>query len=114
MKSLLLLMVSGKWLPRGGEAKQTFIVYQIRSCNHPFPFKTLHHSGGATKAKKREPEGGSDEQASAVKGRSTPPKESHLEERDPSNDLKPAVRVVNARRQFPDLEQKAVYGSMPD
>jgi hypothetical protein len=106
------LVVSGKWLSRSGEANKTFLVYQIHSCNHPFPFKTLHHSGGAVKAKKREPENASDKKgADSVTGRSTPPKESHLEEKDPSNDLKPAVRVVNARRRFPDLDRKAVYGS---
>ena len=35
------LKVKGKWLPRAGEPRKTFVAYEILSCSHPFPYRAL-------------------------------------------------------------------------
>jgi hypothetical protein len=37
------LVASGKWLSFGDRSNATFIVYQLRSCSHPFPFRSLRY-----------------------------------------------------------------------
>ena len=37
------LSVTGKWLPQGIKPNATFVVYNIKSCSHPFPFKSLSY-----------------------------------------------------------------------
>lgn len=107
------LTVSGKWLRRAERERQTFLVYQIHSCSHPFPFNVLNHSGGSSRSKKKGPQGEHDAQSADGKfgSKSKAPKEPSLVEADPATDLKPTVRAINAKRKFSDLERKVVYGS---
>lgn len=37
------LVCTGKWISFGGTPNATFVVYQIKSCSHPFPFKSLSY-----------------------------------------------------------------------
>ncbi len=38
------LIASGRWLSYGGVPKSTFLVYNLRSCSHPFPFRSLQYT----------------------------------------------------------------------
>jgi hypothetical protein len=35
------LQARGRWLPHGDQPQQTFVVHELLSCSHPFPFKSL-------------------------------------------------------------------------
>lgn len=37
------LVAAGKWLSFAGQEQATFIVYSLRSCSHPFPFRSLRY-----------------------------------------------------------------------
>lgn len=37
------LLTNGMWLPFGDKVDDTFIVYRLRSCSHPFPFQSLSY-----------------------------------------------------------------------
>lgn len=52
------LVCTGKWISNGTTPDATFVVYQLRSCSHPFPFKSLSYEMSDTKkvaAKKNQP-----------------------------------------------------------
>lgn len=38
------LVAAGKWLSFGDKPHATFLVYSLRSCSHPFPFKSLRYN----------------------------------------------------------------------
>lgn len=44
------LVASGAWLPFGEQEKATFLAYRLRSCSHPFPFRSLSYEAGDRKA----------------------------------------------------------------
>lgn len=103
------LTVSGKWLSRSGKAQQTFLAYQIHSCSHPFPFNFLRHTGG--RIQEAYDASADTRRDHSFTSHSSPPERPNLVEKDPSNRLNRAVRVFNAKRQFPDLERKTIFGS---
>lgn len=37
------LIATGKWLPHNHKPDQTFVVYHLNSCSHPFPFDSLSY-----------------------------------------------------------------------
>lgn len=37
------LVAAGKWLSLGDQVQATFLVYSLRSCSHPFPFRSLRY-----------------------------------------------------------------------
>lgn len=43
------LVCTGKWLPYGSMPNATFVVYQLKSCSHPFPFKSLSYEAADNK-----------------------------------------------------------------
>jgi len=52
------LVCTGKWLSYGTIPNATFVVYQLKSCSHPFPFKSLSYEIADNKkvaAKKNQP-----------------------------------------------------------
>ncbi len=105
------LRAAGKWLSRGDDPKGTFLVYQLLSCSHPFPFKSLQFRvTGAKKARSSgmAPETPPPEAASTARKAQEPSKIS-LEEHDPSSQLAPATMPMRGNRRFVDLENKWVF-----
>jgi hypothetical protein len=52
------LVCTGKWLSYDNTPNATFVVYQLKSCSHPFPFKSLSYETADNKkvtAKKNQP-----------------------------------------------------------
>ena len=108
------LTAAGKWLSFAGQPNASFLVYSLRSCSHPFPFKSLRYEVGrgrghatldkdiATAAK------GLQRHASA---RDAP--DQSLVERDASNRLGAKTHPIRSEPRFPDLEHKPVYKNIP-
>jgi len=103
------IVAAGKWLSSEAGSRQTFLVYNLRSCTHPFPFTSLmarpwpRSDFGA---------GGSDQLA---KARSMTyerkPSAPTLRERDGSKGLAPKDWGAHSNRQFPDLAHKRIWTS---
>ncbi|AXV78462.1 hypothetical protein CJO79_03610 [Ralstonia solanacearum] len=105
------LRAAGKWLSRGNDPKGTFLVYQLLSCSHPFPFKSLRFRvTGAKKARSSSlaPEAPPQEGTPTAR-KAQEPSKICLEEHDPSSQLAPATMPVRANRRFVDLENKWVF-----
>ncbi|HWV04074.1 hypothetical protein ACTJK6_16245 [Ralstonia sp. 22086] len=105
------LRASGKWLSRGNDPKGTFLVYQLLSCSHPFPFKSLRFRvTGTKKARSASMAPDSPPQEAIPPARRTKePSKISLEEHDPSSQLAPATMPVRSNRRFVDLEDKWVF-----
>ncbi|MEF3062679.1 hypothetical protein V4C85_22820 [Ralstonia solanacearum] len=109
------LRASGKWLSRGDDPKGTFLVYQLLSCSHPFPFKALRYRVTGTKkarntsmAPAASPDTVPQETAPSAR-KAKEPSQISLEEQDPSSQLAPATMPVHSNRRFIDLENKWVF-----
>lgn len=105
------LRAAGKWLSRGNDPKGTFLVYQLLSCSHPFPFKSLRfHVTGGKKAHTTGmvPDTPPQEAPPTVR-KAKEPAQVSLEEHDPSSQLAPATMPVRGNRRFTDLENKYVF-----
>lgn len=104
------LIASGKWLSLGDRANSTFLVYQLRSCSHPFPFRSLrykiHAAKSSTKSNATQPS--CDEIRSSSNGREP---QQTMVERDASNSLATKAIQVRAEPRFPDLENKPIWKS---
>lgn len=102
------LRASGNWLSRGNDPKGTFLVYQLLSCSHPFPFKSLRFR--VTGTKKAHGSGvAPDTSAAPSAQRAKEPSQISLEENDPSSQLAPATMPMRGNRRFVDLENKWVF-----
>jgi hypothetical protein len=104
------LVASGKWLPVGDRPDATFIVYNLRSCSHAFPFRALRYD---TKGDHRNTRQGGQSrtgqedvrQRRAAKDLSR----QKLVERDASNNLESRVKPYRLEPRFPDLLKKTVF-----
>jgi hypothetical protein len=101
------LKVTGKWLSGCGQKNKTFIVFRIRSCSHPFPYKALTYRT----AEHTKNEGSLNGDAAAVgddkKTGSSPKLRSPvLRENDPSTTLAAKTLSVPRTVRFPDLLNK--------
>lgn len=104
------LIACGKWLSLGDQQNSTFLVYSLRSCSHPFPFRALsyklydaHHGASVSEQSARH-------EAEGPKRRSAPDSpDQAIVERDASNSLAPRARPVRLEPRFPDLKKKAVW-----
>ncbi|MFC5429452.1 hypothetical protein ACFPTO_11670 [Paraburkholderia denitrificans] len=109
------LSATGKWLPGPGGNRQTFLVYQLRSCSHPFPFRVLNYQLHAET--KRKSAGANQNPAAAVesleghRSRSHKPSEQTLVEHDPSRVLSSHEHKLAQRRLFTDLQGKSIWRS---
>ena len=106
------LIACGKWLSFAGQERSTFIVYSLRSCSHPFPFKTLRYEikGGRSRPINRVGfPGGITPTPKHTGARDA--KHQELTERDASGKLAPKVHPIRAEARFPDLLRKTVWKS---
>ncbi|MBB6579871.1 hypothetical protein HNP33_003990 [Comamonas odontotermitis] len=113
-EGLTTLEVTGKWLPQGDVDHGTFLVYQLRSCSHPFPFRALRFKLSLS-ASQRPVKRGTLSPTPEVQSRRTSakPKASTLREQDASSSLGSATKPVFGRRRFPDLDNKPVKATRP-
>ena len=101
------LVVSGAWLPFGDRGQATFLVYRLRSCSHPFPFRSLSYEAADKKAwhdvstKRGKGEGGkyAHERAQAQE----------VTDKDPGARKAQRKAQFTAQCHFPDLLRKQVW-----
>lgn len=102
------LAAAGKWLSLGGQAEATFLVYSLRSCSHPFPFRSLRYkvqNGFARANGVAPPHQSQDPIRSSANDASDQP----IVERDASNSLSPRAMQIHLEPRFPDLQKKPVW-----
>ena len=101
------LIVHGKWLPFGENEEKTFLAYRIRSCSHPFPFRSLSYEAADRKVlHPASSEGSQNPTSSAVQGKSS---KAEIVNRDPGNRKKPRKKTFKTKIKFPDLAHKKVW-----
>ncbi len=104
------LIAAGKWLSLGDAADVTFIVYNLRSCTHPFPFRSMRYripdGQGEPAASKSETNAGKNAQTRMAARDST---SQSIVEQDASNRLSSRTKTVRAEPRFPDLIKKHVW-----
>ncbi len=108
------LAACGRWLPFKRNDRGVFLVFQLLSCSHHFPFSGLHYTGerkdvpngktGFGAAGRSEPKDGGDRFARRTKE----PKS--LVDEEPDGNKKPRDVALDElkREQFPDLGKKRV------
>lgn len=106
------LTAAGKWLPGEGGPDRTFIVFNLRSCSHPFPFKSLKYETSDIRPRPiLENTGGSAHPCGDTNRHRAvaDSADQRLVEQDPSNQLQTRPRHLRAEHRFPDLTKKPVW-----
>lgn len=107
------LIAAGKWLSFAGQKKATFLVYNLRSCAHPFPFRSIRYEVKSSRTRPVISGGKTSELPSNRKsaGAKDAPHQS-LTDKDASNSLAPKVRSIRFEPRFPDLTGKPIWKSV--
>ncbi len=99
------LQAVGQWLSFGDQPRASFLVYNLRSCSHPFPFQSLQYE-----VPRRRPYPGAQDSGGNAKPSSAPDgRNQSLIERDASNRLAPKNRRFRGNQRFPDLIPKSIW-----
>lgn len=103
------LTASGKWLSFSGQPRATFLVYSLRSCSHPFPFRSLRYDV----KDRRVASADTTSPVDASKPRLVKParrsSDRQLVEEDASGKLTRQARPVWAAQRFTDLTTKTIW-----
>lgn len=106
------LAASGKWLSFADQPRTTFLVYNLRSCAHPFPFRSLRYEVKGGRPKLPHPErGAANSNANQTWASAKESNDQPLVEHDPSNNLVPRTRSFRVEPRFPDLISKSIWKS---
>lgn len=105
------LIASGKWLSHGDVPRTTFLVYSLRSCSHPFPFRSLQYN---TTGRASDPNTSSTstplDGGRSIKRRAAPDsKDQSPVEQDASNQLSRKTNYFKDAPRFPDLDKKPIW-----
>lgn len=106
------LIASGKWLSHGETPNSTFLVYNLRSCSHPFPFRALQYTtkGMAPKAKTQPSQLSPVTTSPRLTRQATPNAANQaLVEKDSSSSLARKTQNIWESPRFPDLEKKCIW-----
>ncbi|MER0500634.1 hypothetical protein ABR855_21715 [Aeromonas hydrophila] len=102
------LSVAGQWLIRDGSKRRTFVVYEILSCSHEFPFKSIRYltTGNSSKFRLSDVANRKDAQKSKRNDDNT----ILLTDSDPDEKRQTKyVQFISASSRFPDLETKTIF-----
>jgi hypothetical protein len=105
------LIATGKWLSFDQEPRATFIVYGLRSCLHPFPFRSLRYGIKDRRSPSSSGKGavlGESQVRNILKPAGNSPRQQLVEE-DASSKLMRQEQPVWAAVRFPDLTTKTVW-----
>lgn len=102
------LVVSGIWLPLGDRERTTFLAFRLRSCAHPFPFKSLSYTPGDWKARSDASNGSSSgsRQSSQKHSAEQTPLATDV---DPGSNRTQRKAAFSSQERFPDLRNKRVW-----
>lgn len=103
------LIAVGKWLAFEDSPRATFIAYNLRTCSHPFPFRSLRYE-----AKKKSDEANNSTPTSAssntqIRRAAKDSINQSLVERDASNSLASKSKPIQLAPRFPDLIKKPIW-----
>lgn len=105
------LFVSGKWLSFQDDPRATFIAYSLRSCSHPFPFRSLRYDVKdrtlASAHKNIRTQNESDTRVARKSAEDSP--DQQLIDNDASSKLAKQRRPTWGSVRFPDLTQKTIW-----
>lgn len=102
------LHVSGQWIRHDESQNGTFIVYEILSCSHEFPFKSVRYVAPSNSDRLASPSQGSQTQA-PTRNRQNP-KTLLLTDTDPDEKRQTKfVQFASHSSKFPDLEHKTIF-----
>ncbi|MBR7777942.1 hypothetical protein [Undibacterium rugosum] len=105
------LIASGKWLSFQYDPRATFIVYSLRSCSYPFPFRSLRYDvkdRSQSPVKKNDQKQNEPEARIARKSAGDSPNQ-QLTETDASNNLAKQQQPAWGSARFPDLTLKTIW-----
>ena len=102
------LTAHGVWLPFGDEPASTFLVYQLQSCSHAFPFRSLSYETPWRKDNGAGNHNG-DEAQPPVRNSSRISARTRATDVDPSARKSQRFRAIAAKNRFPDLLRKSVW-----
>ncbi len=106
------LIAAGKWLSFAGRPRATFLIYNLRSCEHPFPFRSLSYKVTYGRAKPEQLPGDTDQsRTQPIRAAARDAQDQPLVERDASNNLAPRTRTYRIEPRFPDLTPKPIWKS---
>lgn len=113
-EGLTNLIASGRWLSHGGVPNATFLVYNLRSCSHPFPFRSLQYTtrGLQPRPKLQSPSDAPPAERKIQRMPAPEAKNAALVEQDPSSQLASKSQQIREAPRFPDLERKAIWRSL--
>ena len=105
------LIATGKWLSFGEQPKATFLVFSLRSCSHPFPFRSLkYETVNARQSEVRGQHAKREQLQSPTRRRAAndSPDQS-LVDQDASNSLARKSKQICNEVRFPDLIKKSIW-----
>jgi hypothetical protein len=104
------LIAAGKWLSLGDQANATFLVYSLRSCSHPFPFRTLSYKAHYAHSASRTPDQSDQrETAGSMRRSASDSRDQSIVEQDASSGLASKAKPIRLEPRFPDLRKKAIW-----
>ena len=103
------LLASGKWLSFADQPRATFLVYNLRSCTHPFPFTSLRYEVKGGRPKPPSERGVSNSTTGQMWASAKDAKDQPIVEHDPSNNLASRTRSFQVEPRFPDLTLKSIW-----
>lgn len=100
------LVASGVWLPFGEQETATFLVYRLRSCSYPFPFRSLSYEAADKKIQSSR----SDKEDEQKKVFARQPGEiDKTTDADPAANKRLRSVPFTGKHRFPDLAGKQVW-----
>lgn len=104
------LIANGMWLPFGETANATFVVFSLRSCSHPFPFKSLSYEVDKDfSLPNPESQNESGSKRRRVMSPRKNPKPAVLAESDPGEVKSSKSFWIQEKCRFPDLKNKSIW-----
>src|SRR5450830_868328 len=103
------LAASGKWLSFSGQSRATFLVYSLRSCSHPFPFRSLRYNATARRTAPTKATAPNETPAPRIIKSRREPSDPPLVEEDASEKYTRQARPVWEAQRFTDLTRKTIW-----
>jgi hypothetical protein len=107
------LVASGKWVSYGKRERDTFVVFNLRSCAAPFPFRSLSYqmAKGSNARSRERISANAQTDSIQVKRSSAQATSGKVVDQDGNKRLKKRERNFHMNRKFPDLENKTTWKS---
>lgn len=103
------VVAAGIWLPFGDNPRSNYLVFNLRSCEYPFPFGKLTFDPSDDYLRKRDGDAGGAKGAQSPKRGGVKKTEATLGNGDPGTAKAPRRFFLDREIRFPDLRRKQVW-----